>query len=380
MKPTVLIAVTSPWFEGSRLAMVLASAGFTVAAVCPPGHPLGKARALRETHTYYPLTPLLSLAHAISATRPDIVVPTDDLAVQRLHQLYYWKRNGRRAKQWICALIERSVGAPESFPLVCARIRFVDLAKELGIRVPQTKVIANTSNLEKWLVRMGYPTVLKVNRTAGGPGVRIVRTLNEAELAFQKLQAPPPLVQALGSRDRTLIWPSLLRRRSVVNAQAFVAGRKATSAIACWQGTVLAVLHFEVVSKPHSTGPASELHLIQNAEMSSAAKKMVSRLNLSGLYGFDFMLETHSGNAYLIEINSRTTEVAHLTLGPGRDLPTALYAAVSGEAVQAALKFTESDRIALFPQDRRKDPREFHAEGHPDFQRNGSWIDLKKCE
>jgi hypothetical protein len=90
--------------------------------------------------------------------------------------------------------------------------------------------------------------------------------------------------------------------------------------------------------------------------MSTAAEKMARRLELSGLHGFDFMLEAATGNAYLIEINPRATQVGHLTLGPGRDLPAALSAAVSGEVVQAAPKVTENDTIALFPQEWIRNP------------------------
>jgi predicted ATP-grasp superfamily ATP-dependent carboligase len=96
--------------------------------------------------------------------------------------------------------------------------------------------------------------------------------------------------------------------------------------------------------------------LIENAEMSAAAEKLVRRLNLSGVLGFDFMLEAHTGNAYLIEINPRSTQVGHLTLGEGRDLPAALYSALSGEAVHTAPKVTENDTIVLFPQEWMRDP------------------------
>ena len=90
--------------------------------------------------------------------------------------------------------------------------------------------------------------------------------------------------------------------------------------------------------------------------MSAAAEKMVRRLKLSGLHGFDFMLEASTGNARLIEINPRATQVGHLTLGPGRDLPAALYAALSGEDLHPAPKVTENDIIALFPQEWMRDP------------------------
>ena len=360
MKPTVLIATSSRWFPTARLAMALASAGCTVDAVCPARHPLGKMSAVRRTHRYRGLMPLQSFADAVAATKPDFVVPGDDLATSHLHRLHDQQRRRGQAGRPICTLIERSLGAPESFSVVYARTAFINLAQKAGIRAPKTEVIANLSDLRKWVAQVGFPTVLKANGTSGGDGVRVVHSLEEAEQAFRVLQAPPLLARAakraLVDQDKTLVWPSLLRRRSVANAQEFVAGREATSAVACWEGNVLASLHFEVINKRDAAGPSSVLRLIDNAEMSAAAEGMVHRLKLSGLQGFDFMLEADTGNAHLIEINPRATQVGHLALGPGHDLPAALYSALSGEPCHAAPKVTENDTIALFPQEWMRDP------------------------
>lgn len=260
----------------------------------------------------------------------------------------------------MCALIERSLGEPESFPVVSARTAFMNLADAEGLRVPPTEVMRNSDELRNWAARMGFPFVLKANGTSGGDGVRVAHTLAEAEHAFKELQAPPLLARAakraLVDQDKTLVWPSLLRRRPVVNAQAFVAGHEATSAVICWKGAVLASLHFEVVNKASSAGHATVVRLIENAEMSAATEKMARRLGLSGLYGFDFMMEAGTGNVYLVEINPRATQVGHLSLGPGHDIPAALYGALSGQVIQAAPKVTESDTIALFPQEWIRDP------------------------
>jgi hypothetical protein len=357
VKPTVLIATTSSWFPTARLAMALAHAGCIVDAVCPARHPLSKISAVRQTYDYRGLVPLASFAHAIAETEPDLVVPGDDLAALHLHRMH--QREGHDGK--MAALIERSLGMPESFPIVYARTAFAELAQAMGIRAPKTEIIANLAALKKWVSRMGFPTVLKANGTCGGDGVRVVHTLEEAERALRALQAPPffprAVKRALVNQDKTLLWPSLVRRRSVVNAQEFVEGREATSAVACWKGAVLASLHFEVLSKRDSAaGPSSVVRLIENVEMSAAAEGMVRRLNLSGLHGFDFMLEAHTGNAHLIEINPRATQVGHLTLGPGRDLPAALYAALTGEPVRAVPRVTTNDTIALFPQEWLRDP------------------------
>src|SRR5579863_517432 len=360
VKPTVLIVTTVRWFPTARLAVALANAGFTVDAVCPSRHPLGKTQAVRRMYEYRGLSPLASIREAITTAKPDLIVPGDDLATQHLHLLHEQEESTAKAGANVRALVERSLGAPQDFQTLYARTKFMKLAEELGIRVPPTQVISNAGELRNWIARAGLPTILKADGSSGGTGVRIAHTFEEAEEALRDLQAPPLIARAakraLLDQDVTLVWPSLLRRRSIVNAQTFIAGREATSAVACWNGRVLASLHFEVVNKVGSSGHATVLRLIDNQEMAAAAEKLARRLNLSGMHGFDFMLETQTGNAYLIEINPRSTQVGHLTLGLGRDIPAALFAAVSGQEVRPAPSVTQDDTIALFPQEWIRDP------------------------
>jgi hypothetical protein len=357
VKPKVLIATTARWIPTARVIVALENAGFAIDAVCPSGHPLSKTDAVRKIYKYRGLDALASFGEAIAASKPDLIVPGDDLAAQQLHLLYEQEHRKGDAGKPVCALIARSLGAPENFPLLYARAAFIQLAQEDGIRVPKTQVIRNIADLEKWMSAAGadFPVVLKADGSSGGDGVRVVRTLEEANRGLRALQAPPLLLRAakraLIDRDFALVWPSLLRRRSVVSAQTFIAGREATSAVACWKGEVLASLQFEVLNKAASSGHATVLRAIDDAEMSAAAEKIVRRLNLSGVHGFDFMLESQSGDAYLLEINPRLTQVGHLTLGPGRDIPAALFSAVSGQAVCPAPKITEENTIALFPQE-----------------------------
>jgi ATP-grasp domain len=303
---------------------------------------------------------LSSFAAAIVDAHPDLIIPGDDLATRHLHRLHAREQSNGKTDSPVCAVIERSLGSKENFPFAYDRAAFMELARKEGVRAPKTEVIGNLDDLKDWIARNGFPVVLKANGTSGGNGVRVVRTVSEAERAFRSLQAPPRLLRAVKravvDHDATLVGPALFRRKFVINAQTFVAGREATSAVACWQGKVLAALHFEVINKRSASGPATVIRLIDNADISAAAEKMVRRLNLSGLLGFDFMLEEQTGEAYLIEMNPRATQVGHLALGSGRDIPAALYAALSGRAVEPAPKVTENDTIALFPQEWIRDP------------------------
>ncbi len=360
VKPTILIATTARWFTTARLATALSNSGCSVDVVCPSGHSLRNTNAVRNVHTYHGLTPLTSFTDAIAATHPDLIIPADDIAVRHLHEIYQHAAKYGEAGVALRALIEKSMGAPESFPIAYARAAFINLAREEGVRAPMTEEISSIDELHDWIARTGLPMVLKANGTSSGEGVVIVRTVEEAERGFRKLQAPPMFIRAVKravvDQDMRLIAPVLFRRRNTVNAQAFAPGQDVTSLVVCWKGEVLAQLHFEVVVKQRTAGPASVMRVIDNPEMSAAAVTMVRRLNLSGFYGFDFMLEAQTENAHLIEMNPRPTQVGHLALGPGHDLPAALYAALTGTTVRDSPSLTNKSVIALFPQEWTRNP------------------------
>ncbi len=355
----------------ARLSVALANAGFRVEALCPPAHPVTQTSAASRVHSYHGLEPLRSLLRAIAAAKPDLVLPGDDLAARHLHELYRRREQDSSRAAALGPLIERSVGSPQYFPIVHSRAAFMELARQEGIRVPETEIIETSEDIKNWVERVGVPTVVKADGTSGGEGVRMIRTAAEAPHAFRKLQAPPLLARALKrallDRDQTLIWPSLSRRQPAISVQAFVAGHEATSTIVCWKGAVLASLHFEVLRKCHAAGHATVVRLIENTEISTAVERIVRRMGLSGFCGFDFMLEESTGNAYLIEINPRATQVGHITLGAGRDLPAALYGAVTGQAITSAPAVTENPTIALFPHEWARDPQsEFLRTGYHD--------------
>jgi hypothetical protein len=344
------------------LGIAFAKLGCEVEAICPSGHALQVTKAVRRTHVYKALSPLKSFLGAISLCRPDLLIVGDDLAYAHVHDLYdSLENNNDETSAEIRELIERSTGSAKSYSIVTGRAAILALAREEGIQVPKTVVLQGIADLEPWSRQMGFPVVLKTDGSSSGEGVRIAGSLSEARRAFRTLQPPPQLIRVarrvLIGRDMRWIKPTLERRRSVVNVQEYVRGHDATSSVACWKGEVLAALHFEVVDKGRERGPSSVLRLSERKEISDAVEKIARRLNLSGLHGFDFLLEKESGKPYLIEMNPRATQVGHLALGPARDLPAALLAALRGQPIPAREKVTENPIVALFPQEWSRDPQ-----------------------
>jgi formate-dependent phosphoribosylglycinamide formyltransferase (GAR transformylase) len=360
MKPRILLVSTSRWFATARLAMAFGALDCDVEAVCPHDHPVSRTGAVSAIHRFRPLRPVQSIARAIERSRPDLLIPCDDLATICLHRLHdRAARAGTSAGDATCALLVRSLGSASAFDVVGARSSLMTLAQRHGVRVPLTSVTATVADLNAWVREQGVPTVLKADATCGGRGVRIAETPVEAAAAWQALNAPPSAARAIKrfvvNRDGNYILPCVQRTYGVVNTQRFIRGQDANVTVACWQGKVLASVSAAVLRTTEPHGPASVVELIANSEMTTAVEKIVSALGLSGLAGFDFIIEDHSGFAYLIELNPRATQMGHLPLDNGRDLPRALLAALTGTANRDRPAATTKNVIALFPQEWLRD-------------------------
>jgi ATP-grasp domain len=360
MTPKILLITTCRWFATTRLAMAFAQSGCDVEAMCPAGHLLAKTRVVRKLHSYSGLLPMKSIRAAMDAAQPDLVVPCDDLATKHLHHWHAIAKQSARDSSRIAALLERSLGHPEHFSAIDSRNEFMSLALEERVRAPKTARVTSLDDLKRWIVENGLPAVLKVDGSFGGAGTEIVYSVEEAERAFRKLNVGILMARAakraVVGRDMTSVRSWLQNHRAVVNVQSFVAGPDASTSAACWQGEVLAMIQFAVLNKTIPKGSASVLRLIHSPAISTAVKKMVSRLGLSGLVGFDFIIEARTGDAHLIELNARATQTCHLQLGEGSDLAAALRSKISGESIRYAPRVTENEVIALFPQEWIKRP------------------------
>lgn len=360
MKAKVLLVTTCRWFAAARLAMALRNSGFEVEVVCPADHPFAKVHSIRRIHAYRALFPTASIRRAVEASDPALLIPCDDLAVAHLHALYRGEQASNGSRSSIAALLERSLGDPANFSIMSARTELLMLAQEEGVRVPASAGISGLEEMHAWLNDHGFPAVLKADGSSGGVGVIPVETPEEAERAFAVLHSPPILARtvkrALFDGDLNLVPPFLLRRRPKMNIQQFISGHDATLAVACWKGKVLASIGFDVLHTWKPKGPASVVRWNDNREMVSATEKIVRRLNLSGLYGFDFMVEKETGKPYLIEMNPRATQTCHLALGTGHNLPAALWQAVTGSPAVETESVTAKKVIALFPQEWQRNP------------------------
>jgi carbamoylphosphate synthase large subunit len=253
----------------------------------------------------------------------------------------------------ICNLLRISMGDPVSYPITESREKFLALVCEVGVRIPESKTVSSSAQVEEWLAHFGFPAVLKAEGTSGGEGVKIVHTLPDALRAYKILHAPlATLVAAkrtLLDHDSNCMVPWLMQHPRQVSIQRFVEGHDANLAVACWQGEVLASIDVEVLQTSKPRGPATIVRPCRNGDRLQAVKKIVRKLGFTGLCGFDFMVDAATGEAYLIEMNARATQTCSLPLAPDGVLIASFCSAFTGQPFADPPLQLTGDTIALFP-------------------------------
>lgn len=314
--PKVLVITAYRWPTTTRLALALSEAGFAIDALCPVGHSLAQVNFVSKVYRYGALSPLRSLRDAIAVSKPDLLIPCDDTTAAQLHELYKLTDATDSASNTLRSLIARSLGDPTNYPVFYSRARIASLAQAAGVLAPTTTNIRDRDELFSELENIGFPAVLKSDGSFGGMGVAFVRTRAEAQQAFGKLTAYNSVARALKrllvDRDANLILPCLRGTRPQISIQRFLFGKPANVAVACWEGTVLAQVCVEVIASNGATGPATVVKVIAHPGMSQAVERLVGVLKLSGLCGFDFILDSADGSAHFIDFNPRATQTCHL--------------------------------------------------------------------
>jgi hypothetical protein len=369
-KPRVLVISTQRWPIPVRIASALANAGFLVAAISPSRSFIGRTRAVHRRYAYRVWARLSSIADAIHDWSPNFLVCADDHSVSELHRLHFLTANGPKSERSasLVDLIERSLGARDGFEFTTRKSKLLSLAESLGVRCPSTAFISG-QHIEHQLEAATYPILVKADGSWGGKFVRIVENANQARARISEFQLPSNWPTAVRELLARFVPPSMAKWISrdlpAICLQNFVQGSPANRAVVCWEGRVLAGVSVRVHKTVYTFGPASVVEIIDSPEMSDAAEKLVNHLKLSGLVGFDFVVDSEN-QAWFIEMNPRVTPVSYLGRS-GTDLSAALFFELTGINPCSQLAAEKGKLIALFPQElQRSSHSEFVSTGYDD--------------
>ena len=304
--------------------------------------------------------PLTSLRRAIADAAPDLVIPFDDRTRQALHQVYDNADPATPEGAGLRDVLLRSLGPAEIYPRIYSRAAIMALASASGVRVPATAPAPTLDDVLVWMRETGGAAVLKTDGSWGGREVAIAHDPAEATRAWRRLSRPPAWARIakrlVVDRDPWPLRARMARRVPTISVQAFVHGRPGNVAAACVDGELLGAVQAEVVRSDGELGPSTVLRVIEHPEMRATATAMVRELGLTGLCGFDFVLEDGTDRAHLLEVNPRATPTSHLVAADGVDLLTSLRAALGHDGPPARTLSYPDGLVALFPQEMRRDP------------------------
>jgi hypothetical protein len=365
-KPRILVIVTNRWFSIGQFLQALVRVGFEVAILCPPGSPIEQISKLSALYKFSSQRPQKSIRRAIADWEPLFLICNDDVAVRELQSIHSeaclqpdQSNSGR-----LVNLIESSLGDRRSFATSRSKSRIICLAQELGVNCPPTVVFDTYKDVDRHLDRTCYPALIKLDESSGGRGIRLARSEHELSRAMLELSFPhdwPKSLRSLLARIVEMLpvcfRPSLPPSVSIQN---YVHGRPANRAVLCWKGVVLAGITIEAIESDPEFGPTTLARIIEHPELTEAASKIVHNQNLSGFFGFDFVIDP-ANRAWFVEMNPRVTPACHLRF-ESPSLPAALFLQLTGELAASDSREVPRERIALFPNRISKEAR-----SHPYF-------------
>ena len=347
-----------------RLPQALQAAGFQVGLACRASAFLSKTRFVDERFLLSPRNHgpalLAVLRNVIGAWRPDWVMPMDDRAAIFLSVMCRWsKAKGQDAA--LAKLLTRSLGNPETLPDAADKWLAAQAAAAAGVGVPPMRPVRSTAEVLDFGAQHGFPVVLRRRFNYGGKDVHVCRDQTEVKNAFAQLQ------KEFSFCGRFTVWREKIRQRQLsdrwlpvsraVVASKFIAGRPAMLQACAVDGRLLGSLEAVAMKTfPHAISPASVVRFIQHDGMRRTAETLLARWRLSGLVGFDFVLDDEE-RAWFVECNPRPIPIVHLGARVGVDLCRRFHAELAGEPPPMEKIPNQETIVAHFPKELRRDPQ-----------------------
>jgi hypothetical protein len=323
--PRLLLVTSRPWPIIEPLVQAFIAAGFIVAMAHNDGADTGFGRASIGRYPARPAQFLPVIEHAIRDLAPDLILPTDAASFVPLAELH-----DRHADLdgWapVARVIALSLGDPRQYRRVAPGAPLQRFARDHGLPVPNAVEIADETRLRALLASVPFPVVLKSE--GDDPRAETVRGIEAGIAAYRRLAGDGRTWRWLAESRLTRLAPSRSRRRRVVSVQQYVDGVAATRMVAARNGRVLGGISIEPLD---GAGPALVAKYIEHPALDEITAFVTRALGLSGLIGFDFMLEHGTRHAWLMAVKPYADAADHVAPPGGPNLPAALRQAYAIE-------------------------------------------------
>jgi hypothetical protein len=349
-KSRLLVVTTRSWSGVEPFLRALEQAGFAVALV----HGQAGGHVLHDASVALFLARPLQFRHTIERVMqdlsPDLVVPTDPTSFQHLRELYAMRSEAGRLRSPIARTIARSLGAPDGYDRVASSVDLQHFAREHALPVPNSVEVDDEATLRVLLESVPLPVMLKGDGGWAGSRVETVRSMEAGIAAYHRVTGASQVTKLWKEQNKLHRLSDLLQPRlRTVSLQQRIDGVAAKRSVASRDGKVLAGISVE----PLDGGPALVAKVIRHSVMDDISAFVVATLNLSGIVGFDFMLEHGTRQPWLIAVKPYATPISQLVAAGDIGLSDALHAGFAG--IPDRRDFADAV-VMPFPRDGRRDP------------------------
>lgn len=199
---------------------------------------------------------------------------------------------------------------PETACAMSSKTAFAEWAARRGIRMPESAVCQSLEEARQFVKSFGR-SLMKINHTAGGTGVRDVESEEQLVSAWRELHQPDCFLM-----QRYIVGPvgmaELILRR----------GRR----LAWW--TTQKALTFSRL------GPSCARRLCIPGGMNELTAAVADATGFHGFCGFDWILCQETGRPYLIEFHPRATSGLETAMLAGIDPVRALADLIADRAAE----------------------------------------------
>lgn len=244
----------------------------------------------------------------------DLILPTNDMWTTALHR--------RRAD--FEPLSRLYLIGDEAFDVLFDKVKTTQLARSLGIPVPDELLISREEDIAAAISVCGAPVVLKP-----------IRSLDERDGGPRRV-----VCQAFSHADMMRQATAMLRAGPIA-AQRFFTGRGVGVELLTRDGEPLLVFQHERLHEAFGSGSSYRKGTPLSPELVDASLKLLRELKYTGVAMVEFRVNPDTGEWVLLEVNARFWGSLPLAVASGADFPMALYHLLTRGDTSIAQRYRE---------------------------------------
>ncbi len=192
-----------------------------------------------------------------------------------------------------------------------------ELAREIGIDSPETFCPQSSDEARDYMKTVKLPVVIKMRKASGAAGFRKIYDRSHFEREYFDVVK----VNSLPENQLPMI-------------QQLVEGPTTCTLHLCNHGEAIGeVMYQGLRTMPRSGGTTVYRQSLSDPASQEAAAKIIRHLDYTGLCGFDFILDEHTGRPFLVDGNCRITPAVTMAYYGGCDMVEGWTRVVNGEEV-----------------------------------------------